>query len=98
LTKIGVIFFKITWTLFATLYYSKQTFFQWNASLSEEFRTNFHVLMAITIEALKKVKKTKKADLAPKTNSNPNFESRFGFLVKFYHIPEFGHKKSGLEL
>ena len=42
--------------------------------------------------------KTKKADLAPKTNSNPNFESRFGFLVKFYHIPEFGYKKSGLEL
>ncbi len=42
--------------------------------------------------------KTKKADLAPKTNSNPNFESRFGFLVKFYPFPEMGLNISGLEL
>jgi hypothetical protein len=37
---------------------------------------------------------TKKADLAPKTKSNPNFESRFGFLVKFFPIPELRMKKS----
>ena len=42
--------------------------------------------------------KTKKADLAPKTNPNPNFESRFGFLVKFCLFPELGFKISGLEL
>ena len=41
--------------------------------------------------------KTKKADLAPKTNPKPNFESRFGFLVKFYPFPELGFKISGLE-
>jgi hypothetical protein len=44
------------------------------------------------------MQKTKKADSAPKTNSNPNFESSFGFLVKFDPIPELGCKKSGLEL
>jgi hypothetical protein len=38
------------------------------------------------------------ADLAPKTNSNPNFESKFGFLVKFYPNPELGLKKSASEL
>jgi hypothetical protein len=41
--------------------------------------------------------KSKKADLAPKTKSKPNFESRFGFLVKFYPIPELGFKICGLE-
>ena len=41
--------------------------------------------------------KTKKTDLAPKTNPKPNFESRFGFLVKFYPFPELGFKISGLE-
>ena len=41
--------------------------------------------------------KPKKDNLAPKTNPKPNFESRFGFLVKFYPFPELGFKISGLE-
>jgi hypothetical protein len=66
-----------------TLNYSEQTF-------SEEFRSNFHVLIAITIEILMKVK-------TPKTNSWSYFESRFGFLVNFYPFFELGLKKCGLE-
>jgi hypothetical protein len=53
--------------------------------------TNFHALIAFAIETLKNVKK--KTDLAPKTKSNPNFESRFGFFVKFYPIPELRFEK-----
>jgi hypothetical protein len=40
----------------------------------------------------------KKADLAPKTKAYLNFESRFGFLVKFYPIPVLDSKISGLKL
>ena len=96
MTKIGVKFFKITLTLFVTLYYSKQSFFQWNASLSEEFWT-FSRFNSYYHRSPQESQKTKKADLAPKTNSNPNFESRFGFLVKFYPIPELGLKICCLE-
>jgi hypothetical protein len=31
-------------------------------------------------------------------SSYPNFESKFGFLVKFYPFPELGLKKSAYEL
>ena len=45
---------------FITSFYLKKNFFQWNEPLSEYFWANFHVSIAISVEALMKVKKQKR--------------------------------------